>query len=57
VSHAVDAHNLPPGPEAHGLVVLEPGTTLSTDCRFRVREIECTLNAPRYGTVPGSRQH
>jgi aldose 1-epimerase len=42
VSHAVDAHNLPPGPEAHGLVVLEPGTTLSTDCRFRVREIECS---------------
>ena len=37
VSHAVDAHNLPPGPEAHGLVVLAPGTTLSTECRFDVR--------------------
>src|SRR5271157_3533631 len=43
------AHKLSPGPEAHGLVVLEPGTTLSTDCRFRVREIECTVNAPPYG--------
>ena len=37
VSHVVDAHNLPPGPEAHGLVVLAPGTTLSTECRFDVR--------------------
>jgi aldose 1-epimerase len=40
VSHAVDAHNLQPGPEAHGLVVLTPGTTLSTECRFNVRVIE-----------------
>jgi aldose 1-epimerase len=40
VSHAVDAHNLPPGPEAHGLVVLAPGTMLATECRFRVREIQ-----------------
>lgn len=37
VSHVVDAHNLPPGPEAHGLVVLTPGTTLAAECRFRVR--------------------
>lgn len=37
VSHAVDAHNLPPGPEAHGLVVLTPGATLATECGFRVR--------------------
>jgi len=36
VSHAVDAHNLPPGPEAHGLVVLVPGATLAAECRFRV---------------------
>ena len=36
VSHVVDAHNLPPGPEAHGLVVLTPGTTLAAECRFRV---------------------
>jgi aldose 1-epimerase len=44
VSHAVDAHNLPPGPEAHGLVVLAPGTTLAAECRFRVREIESRSN-------------
>jgi aldose 1-epimerase len=37
VSHAVDAHNLPPGPEAHGLVVLTPGATLAAECRFQVR--------------------
>jgi aldose 1-epimerase len=36
VSHAVDAHNLPPGPEAHGLVALAPGATLAAECRFRV---------------------
>jgi aldose 1-epimerase len=40
VSHAIDAHNLPPGPQAHGLVVLSPGKTLCAECRFRVREIE-----------------
>jgi aldose 1-epimerase len=39
VSHVVDAHNLAPGPEAHGLVVLAPGKTLKAQCRFRVREI------------------
>jgi aldose 1-epimerase len=37
VSHVVDAHNLPPGPEAHGLVVLTPSTTLAAECRFRLR--------------------
>jgi aldose 1-epimerase len=36
VSHAVDAHNLPPGPEPHGLVVLTPGAMLAAECRFRV---------------------
>jgi aldose 1-epimerase len=35
VSHAVDAHNLPPGPEAHGLVVLKPGRALVIECTFR----------------------
>jgi aldose 1-epimerase len=40
VSHAVDAHNLPPGPEAHGLVILAPGATLATECSFRVGAIE-----------------
>jgi aldose 1-epimerase len=40
VSHAVNAHNLPPGPEAHGLIVLSPGTMLAAECRFRVREIQ-----------------
>jgi aldose 1-epimerase len=37
VTHAVDAHNLPPGPEAHGLKVLAPGATLVAKCQFRVR--------------------
>jgi len=44
VSHAVDAHNLPPGPEAHGLVVVAPGATLATECCFRVREIGSRSN-------------
>ena len=37
VSHSVDAHNLPPGPEAHGLAILNPGARLAAECRFRVR--------------------
>jgi aldose 1-epimerase len=43
VSHAVDAHHLPPGPENHGLIILEPGASLSAQCRFSVREIESEL--------------
>jgi aldose 1-epimerase len=39
VSHVVDAHNLPPGPEAHGLVVLQPEESLAIECTFRVREL------------------
>jgi aldose 1-epimerase len=39
VSHVVDAHNLPPGPEAHGLVVLQPEESLATECTFRVRAL------------------
>jgi aldose 1-epimerase len=45
VSHAIDAHNLPPGPEEHGLVVLKPGTTLGVECTFRVRDIGSTSNS------------
>jgi aldose 1-epimerase len=37
VTHAIDAHNLPRGPEAHGLVILAPGERLVAECRFRVR--------------------
>ena len=37
VTHVVNAHNLPPGPEAHGLIVLAPGATLVAECRFKVR--------------------
>jgi aldose 1-epimerase len=37
VTHAVDAHNLTPGPEAHGLVILAPDEVLVAECRFRVR--------------------
>jgi aldose 1-epimerase len=34
VSHASNAHNLDPGPEAHGLVLLAPGETLVMSSRF-----------------------
>jgi aldose 1-epimerase len=34
VSHASNAHNLPGGPEAHGLVLLAPGETLTLSARF-----------------------
>jgi aldose 1-epimerase len=37
VTHAVDAHNLAPGPEAHGLVTLAPGAALVLACQFIVR--------------------
>lgn len=38
VSHPVDAFNLPGGPEANGLVVLEPGEKTSASARFTVSE-------------------
>lgn len=34
VTHPVDAHNRPGGPEANGLSVLAPGETLAVSCRF-----------------------
>ena len=34
VTHPVDAHNRPGGPEANGLSVLAPGQTLEVSCRF-----------------------
>jgi aldose 1-epimerase len=39
VSHSVDAHNLPGGPENAGLVVLAPGDTLSIRARFSPRRV------------------
>lgn len=45
VSHAVDAHNLPPGPEAHGLATLKPGAMLAVECCFRVRETGLRKNS------------
>ncbi len=39
VSHPVDAHNLPGGPETHGLVVLAPGEQLSATARFTPRAL------------------
>lgn len=36
VSHPVDAHHLPGGPEAHGLVRLAPGESLRASCRIDV---------------------
>ena len=34
VTHPVDAHNLPGGPEANGLTILAPKEILSAACRF-----------------------
>ena len=34
VTHPVDAHNLPGGAEANGLIVLEPAEEMSISCRF-----------------------
>jgi aldose 1-epimerase len=39
VTHPVDAHNRPGGPEANGLVVLAPGQSLSATCRFLPRRV------------------
>jgi aldose 1-epimerase len=40
VTHPVDAHNLPGGPEANGLVVLKPREAVAASCRFRPRRLE-----------------
>ena len=37
VSHVVTAHNLPGGPEANGLVVLDPNEQMEFRCRFSPR--------------------
>ncbi len=39
VSHAVDAHNAPGGPEANGLAILPPRASLSATCCFRPKPI------------------
>jgi aldose 1-epimerase len=39
VTHPVDAHNLPGGPEANGLTILSPQETLSARCRFCPRRL------------------
>ncbi|MBV8107640.1 MAG: aldose 1-epimerase [Hyphomicrobiales bacterium] len=39
VSHPVDAHNLPRGPEANGLTILAPQETMFASCRFRPRRL------------------
>jgi aldose 1-epimerase len=39
VTHPVDAHNLPGGPEANGLIVLAPHEVLSATCRFCPRPL------------------
>jgi aldose 1-epimerase len=39
VTHPVDAHNLAGGPQANGLVILQPQASLSATCRFRPRRI------------------
>jgi aldose 1-epimerase len=37
VTHPVDAHNLPGGAEANGLIVLQPGQEAAISCRFAPR--------------------
>jgi aldose 1-epimerase len=39
VSHSVDAHNLPGGPEANGLTILAPQEAMSAACRFHPRPL------------------
>jgi aldose 1-epimerase len=39
VTHPVDAHNLPGGPEANGLTVLAPREAMAAACRFRPRRL------------------
>ena len=40
VTHPVDAHNLPGGPQANGLVVLAPEEAISVACLFRPRRLD-----------------
>jgi aldose 1-epimerase len=40
VSHPVDAHNAPGGPEANGLVILEPEASLTATCGFKPYRLE-----------------
>jgi aldose 1-epimerase len=40
VTHPIDAHNLSGGPQANGLVILQPQASLSATCRFRPRRID-----------------
>ena len=37
VSHPVDAHNLPGGPQGNGLVILAPDEAISASCLFQPR--------------------
>ena len=39
VTHRVDAHNLPGGPEANGLTILAPQEVMSATCQFRPRRL------------------
>jgi aldose 1-epimerase len=39
VTHPVDAHNLPGGAQANGLVILKPSERLSISCRFAPRNL------------------
>jgi aldose 1-epimerase len=46
VTHRVDAHNLPGGPEANGLAILAPREAMSATCRFHPRRLEPRLDGP-----------
>ena len=41
VSHVVDAHNLPGGPEANGLAILAAGEIVEVSCRYCPRALTC----------------
>ncbi len=47
VTHPVDAHNRPGGPEANGLTVLDPGDTLAVSCRLLAGATLTTRPRPR----------
>ena len=46
VTHPVDAHNLPGGPQANGLAILAPGEGVAAACRFRPLALDGSAAVP-----------
>ena len=46
VTHPVDAHNLPGGPQANGLAILAPGKGVAAACRFRPLALDGSAAVP-----------